>query len=48
MKTFLYPKDNNIDYKNFCKKYSDMLENIDDINFYEVDNIKDVLKYILI
>ena len=48
VKTFLYPKDNNIDYKNFSKKYSDILENIDDINFYEVDNIKDVLKYILI
>ena len=48
VKTFLYPKDNNIDYKNFCKKYSDILDNIDDINFYEVDNIKDVLKYILI
>ena len=48
VKTFLYPRDNTIDFKNFSNKYSDIIENNSDINFYEVDNIKDVIKYIIL
>ena len=43
--SFLYPKDNSKDYQLFCEKYSDLHKNY---NFYEVENINEVLDYMLI
>jgi len=43
--SFLYPKDNNKDFRIFYEKHKDKLDNID---FYEVQNINEALKYIII
>ena len=43
--SFLYPKDNNKDFRIFYDKHKDKLDNID---FYEVQNINEALKYIII
>ncbi len=45
VKKILYPKDNSKDFKEFSNKYSNLLDNIE---FFEVSNINDVLKYMLI
>ncbi len=43
--SFLYPKDNAKDFKIFYDKHQDKLNNY---NFYEVENINDVIKYMII
>ena len=43
--SFLYPKDNNKDFRIFYEKHKDKLDNI---YFYEVQNINEALKYIII
>ena len=45
VKKILYPKDNSKDFKEFSNKYSNLIDNIE---FFEVSNINDVLKYMLI
>lgn len=42
---FIYPKDNNYDYKLFLEKYKDKIC-LEGINFYEVSHIRDVFKLI--
>ena len=43
--SFIYPRDNNYDYKLFLDKYKDKIC-LEEINFYEVSYIKDVFKLI--
>ena len=43
--SFLYPKENNKDFRIFYEKHKDKLDNI---HFYEVQNITEALKYIII
>lgn len=45
VKNFIYPKDNSREFKNCYDKYSEKLL---DCNFYEVSNIHEVIKYMLI
>ena len=45
VKNFLYPKENAKDYKLFYEKQS---KNLDGIEFYEIEHIKDVIKYMII
>jgi ATP-dependent Lon protease len=45
VKNFLYPKDNAKDFKLFYEKQS---KNLDGIEFYEIEHIKDVIKYMII
>jgi ATP-dependent Lon protease len=44
--SFIYPKENNKDFKEFYEKYKND-ERLKDINFYEVSNIKEVLELLL-
>tara|TARA_R110002072_G_scaffold282731_1_gene445746 strand:- start:4361 stop:8110 length:3750 start_codon:yes stop_codon:yes gene_type:complete len=44
---FIYPKDNNYDYKLFLDKYKDKIC-LDNITFYEVSNIKQVIDLVII
>jgi len=45
VKNFLYPKENNLDFKNFYDKHKDKLL---EYEFHEVSSIQDVIKYMLI
>ena len=45
VKSFLYPKDNEKDFKLFCEKHSSKL---DGYNFYEIKTIEDVIKHMII
>jgi hypothetical protein len=45
VKSFLYPKDNDKDFKLFCEKHSSKLEGY---NFYEIKTIEDVIKHMII
>ena len=47
VKSFLYPKDNSKDFKLFYEKHNKDLD-IDNYDFYEVEHISDVIKYMLI
>jgi ATP-dependent Lon protease len=47
VKTFIYPKENNKDYKLFMDKYKDT-QNLDDISFIEVQHISEVLKIVFV
>ena len=47
VKTFIYPKENNKDYKIFMDKYKDT-QNLDDISFIEVQHISEVLKIVFV
>tara|TARA_B110000444_G_scaffold141770_1_gene132935 strand:+ start:6668 stop:10993 length:4326 start_codon:yes stop_codon:yes gene_type:complete len=42
---FLYPKDNAKDFKLFYEKHSDKLDNYD---FFEIEHISDVIKYMIL
>ena len=44
---FIYPKDNNYDFKLFLDKYKDKID-LSNINFYEVTNIREVIKLIIL
>ena len=46
VKCFLYPKDNAKDFKLFYEKHSDKLD-IDNYEFFEIEHISDVLKYMI-
>jgi ATP-dependent Lon protease len=45
VKSFLYPKENAKDFKLFCDKHGDKIIGY---NFYEIENIKQVVDYLLI
>jgi hypothetical protein len=45
VKCFLYPKDNAKDFKLFYEKHSDKLDSYD---FFEVEHISDVIKYMIL
>ena len=45
VKCFLYPKDNAKDFKLFYEKHSDKL---DLYEFFEVEHISDVIKYMIL
>ena len=45
VKFFLYPKENNLDFKNFYDKHKDKLL---EYEFYEISSIQDVIKYMLL
>jgi hypothetical protein len=47
VKTFIYPKENNKDYKLFMDKYKDT-QNLDDISFIEVQHISEVLNIVFV
>ena len=47
VKTFIYPKENNKDYKLFIDKYKDT-QNLHDIQFIEVEHISEVFKIVFI
>ena len=47
IKTFIFPKQNNKDFKLFMEKYKH-LSSLKDIEFIEVDEISEVLKYVFI
>lgn len=47
VKTFIFPKDNNNDFKKFQEKY-DKDDFLKDIEFMQVSNIKDVLKLVFV
>ena len=44
---FIYPKDNNYDFKLFLDKYKDKIC-LDNITFYEVSNIKEVIDLVIL
>ena len=44
--SFIYPKENDKDFKDFYEKYKDD-QRLKDIKFYEVSNIKEVLELLL-
>lgn len=46
VKCFLYPKDNAKDFKLFYEKHSDKLD-IDNYEFFEIEHISDVIKYMI-
>jgi len=45
VKTILYPKDNEEDYKDFLNKYSEVLD-LSEMSFHAVDNVKDAMQYV--
>jgi hypothetical protein len=45
VKTFLYPKSNNRDFKDFMDNYKEK-DYLHDINFHEVSNINEVFEYV--
>jgi len=45
VKTILYPTDNEEDYQDFLKKYSELLD-LDEISFHAVDNVKDAMNIV--
>ena len=45
---FIYPKENNKDFKLFMKKYEDNMSIFDNIKFHEVENIEQVLDLVFI
>jgi ATP-dependent Lon protease len=45
IKTFLYPKENAKDFKLFCEKYK---QSLDEYEFFEVSNIEEAIKYVII
>ena len=47
VKCFLYPKDNAKDFKLFYEKHSDKLD-IDNYEFFEIEHITDVIKYMIL
>ena len=47
VKCFLYPKDNAKDFKLFYEKHSDKLD-IDNYEFFEIEHISDVIKYMIL
>ena len=47
VKCFLYPKDNAKDFKLFYEKHSDNLD-IDNYEFFEIEHITDVIKYMIL
>ena len=47
VKCFLYPKENNKDFKLFYEKNSDKID-LNNYSFYEIDHISDVIKYMIL
>ena len=47
VKNIVYPCDNNSDYKRFIMKYSDIVDDIDLINFIEINHINQVIKLLI-
>ena len=48
VKMFIYPEENNKDYKKFIEKYKDKKVLNDDISFLAVKNIKEVLDIVFV
>ena len=45
VKTVLYPKENNEDFKEFLEKYKEVID-LDEMTFHEVDHIDEVMKLV--
>ena len=45
VKTVLYPKENNEDFKEFLEKYKEVID-LDEMTFHEVDHIDEVMKIV--
>jgi len=45
VKTILYPKENNEDFKDFLEKYKEVID-LDEMTFHEVDHIDEVMKIV--
>ena len=48
VKTFIYPEENQKDYKKFVEKYQDKDIYDDNISFIPTDNIKNVLEIVFV